>query len=123
MGASIGPELAWDVRQALHAVLDWRLPPDAWDETGRLVAALGAAVEAGRATEADRLTAELETCGRRARRMGVPPQDPPAPDGKVPVPPVVRERTVALLHAVDPQSTAGRGGTGSAASGGPPPAR
>ncbi|MFI6333509.1 CATRA system-associated protein [Streptomyces sp. NPDC050535] len=118
MGASIGRDLAWDVRQALDAMLDWRLPPEAWVETGRLLDTLGEALEAGDAKTVDRLTADLETSGRRVTRMG-----PPALDGKVPAPPVVRERTVALLHAVDRQSAAGRGNTGSAAGGGQPPAR
>ncbi|MCM2422176.1 CATRA system-associated protein [Streptomyces sp. RKAG293] len=122
MSASIRWDLAQEVQLALNVMLDWRLPPDAWDETGRLLSALGEAVDAGDAMTVDELTADLETSGWRARRIGAAPQNPP-PDGKVPAPQPVRERAVALLHALERSTAAGRDGTDSAAGGGQPSGR
>ncbi|MFJ3305053.1 CATRA system-associated protein [Streptomyces sp. NPDC086549] len=120
MSAPIGRELAREVQQALRALLDWRLPPDAWDETGRLLTELGAAVGRGDAETLDALTARLETSGRRVLRMGSGAQELGAADGKVAAPQPIRERAVAVLHALERPSGPGRGDTGAAAGGARP---
>ncbi|MGX1916061.1 CATRA system-associated protein [Streptomyces phaeochromogenes] len=121
MGAMIGRDLARDVERALRALLDWRLPPEAWDETAQLLTDLGAAVDKGDAETVDELTALLETSGRRVGRMGNDTRKPAASDGRTPAPQPVRERAVAVLHAVERSSGSGRDGSGPPAEGGARP--
>ncbi|MFE7853863.1 CATRA system-associated protein [Streptomyces sp. NPDC057403] len=120
MGPLIGRELADDVRSALTALLEWRLPPVAWDEMDRLLTELGAAVDVSDAAAVDKATAQLETCGRRVLRIGRGTPDPSADDGRTAAPRPVRERAVALLHRLEPRTAGQRDGDPAAEDGSPP---
>ncbi|MEV7994571.1 CATRA system-associated protein [Streptomyces sp. NPDC086077] len=107
--ALIDPEAAGAALRALRAVQEWRLPPEAWEEVGELLAELATAVDAGDTGTVDELTRELEISGgRRVTRIGAGPDGTaPQDDGKVPAPEPVRERVVALIHSVDPEPRPG----------------
>ncbi|MDX3310014.1 hypothetical protein P1S61_13125 [Streptomyces sp. ME08-AFT2] len=88
---------------------EWRLPPQGWEEITELLDELSAAVAAGDTAAVDALTGELEVfSGSRVSRIGRSPDGtPPQDDGKVPLPEPERERVVALVHALAPDSPPG----------------
>ncbi|MEV5918578.1 CATRA system-associated protein [Streptomyces pseudogriseolus] len=78
---------------------EWRLPPEAWEEITELLDDLSAAVTAGNAAAVDALTGELEELsGSRVTPITG------ERDGRVPLPEQERERVVALVHLLDPDS-------------------
>jgi hypothetical protein len=103
----IGRQTTEEVLRALRAVLKWQLPPAAWEDTGLLLVELADAVRAGDADTVEEVTAELETGGKRVTR--IKPGAEPPDDPSVPVPPVQRERIVALIHVLHPDADAGDG--------------
>lgn len=108
--AAIDRKTAEAARLALQLMLgEWRLLPEGWQEIAELLDELSAAVAAGDTAAVDALTGELdEFSGSRVSRIqrgpaGTSPQD----DGKVPLPEPDRERVVALVHALAPDSPSG----------------
>lgn len=108
--AVIDSETGRATARALRVLEKWRLPLRSWEEIGELLARMAVAAAAGDTATVDELTAELEISGRRVGRIG---SEEPPDDGKVPLPEPMRDRVVALIHAVDPD--AGTDGQGSAA--------
>lgn len=95
---------------ALRLMLkEWRLPPRIWAEIAALLDELSTAVAAGDAAKVNALTGELEVLsgGRVTRIEGGRDGKPPQGDAKVPLPEKDRERVVALVHALDPDSPPG----------------
>ncbi|MFF0204858.1 CATRA system-associated protein [Streptomyces sp. NPDC005017] len=108
--AVIDPETAEAARLALGLMLEeWRLPRRSWEvEVADLLDRLSAAVSAGDAAALDTLTVELdELSDSRVARIEGPQDAPPPQDAKVPLPEPYRERVVALVHALDPDSPPG----------------
>ncbi|MEU5094712.1 CATRA system-associated protein [Streptomyces sp. NPDC020996] len=106
--AVIDRETAGAARLALRLMLEeWRLPPEVWEEIAELLPELSAAVAAGDSPAVDALTIRLEELSdSRVTRIG-DAQDGGSDDGKVALPEPYRERVVALVHALDPDSPPG----------------
>ncbi|WP_329242162.1 hypothetical protein OG223_03530 [Streptomyces sp. NBC_01478] len=96
--AMIDRETAGEASLALRLMLkEWRLTPEAWAEVAEVLDMLSAAVAAGKAAKVAELTGELdEWSGGRVTRITA--------DDRVPLPEPERERVVALVHALAPDS-------------------
>ncbi|MFD5159390.1 CATRA system-associated protein [Streptomyces hawaiiensis] len=109
--ATIDRETAGAARLALRLMLEeWRLPPQGWEEITELLDELTSAVAVGDAAAVDALTGELEELSgsREVTRIeGTQDGTAPEDDGKVPLPEPHRERVVALVHALAPDSGPG----------------
>ncbi|MGW0335645.1 CATRA system-associated protein [Streptomyces sp. NPDC003011] len=109
--ASIDRETAGAACLALGLMLEeWWLPPREWEEIAGLLDELWAAVAAVDAAAVDALTGELEELsGSRVGRIERAQDGRSREDGgeKVPLPEPYRERVVALVHALDPDSAPG----------------
>ncbi|WP_416957208.1 CATRA system-associated protein [Streptomyces sp. Agncl-13] len=101
--AVIDRETADAARLALELMLEeWRLLPEGWVEIAGLLEELSTAVADGDATTVKTLTGELdEWSGSRVTRIGG------GGDGRVPLPEPERERVVALVHVLRPDSPPG----------------
>ncbi|MFI5881462.1 CATRA system-associated protein [Streptomyces sp. NPDC051554] len=101
--AVIDRETADGARLALELMLEeWRLPPEGWVEIAELLDELSTAVAAGDAAKVNALTGELdEWSGSRVTRIQG------TGDGRMPLPEPDRERVVALVHALKPDSPPG----------------
>ncbi|WP_405945555.1 hypothetical protein OG588_00770 [Streptomyces prunicolor] len=110
-GASaIDRETAGATSLALRLMLkEWRLPPQIWVEIAALLEELATAVARGDAAEVNALTGELEVLsGSRVSRItGTGGGTASGDDERVPLPEDKRERVVALVHALDPDSPPG----------------
>jgi hypothetical protein len=108
--AVIDRETADEARLALELMLEeWRLTPEGWVEIAEVLDRLAAAVAAGKAAEVAVVTGELdEWSGKRVPRIkGTGDGTASHDDKRVPLPEDERERVVALVHALDPDSPPG----------------
>lgn len=106
----IGRHATDDLLFALQIVPTWMLTPEDWRATEELLAELAAAVAEADTARVVETTIELELQGRRVSRVAG--QEPEPADGRVPLPGPVRDRVVALVHALEPDAPAGSPPTG-----------
>jgi len=106
---AIDRETAGATSLALRLMLkEWRLPPRIWAEISALLDELSKAVAAGDAAVVNAVTGELEVLsGSRVPRIKRAGDGTASDDEEVPIPEDKRERVVALVHALDPDSPPG----------------
>ncbi|MFJ3305059.1 CATRA system-associated protein [Streptomyces sp. NPDC086549] len=90
----ISQEIRGRARSVLGDLLEWRLPAHVWERPGRVVEDMAASWTAGDEDALDVATARLEVLSpHRVRRMRDTAGVPPCAG--------LRERVVALVHAMD----------------------